>query len=101
MTGVDGGHFGYLIHAPELARSDYRCSGLEPIVGNGAYLCGERHIGRLRAAWRWRSMQRHARAGASLIFRRPFVGRGGVSRTPAVRARLTGPTRSLLKARRA
>jgi hypothetical protein len=40
MTGVDGGHFGYLIHAPELALSDYPIARFEPMDGNGAYLLG-------------------------------------------------------------
>lgn len=39
-TGVDGGHFGYLIHAPELALSDYPIARFEPMDSNGAYLLG-------------------------------------------------------------
>ena len=39
-TGVDGGHFGYVIHAPELALSDYPIARFEPIDSNGAYLLG-------------------------------------------------------------
>jgi hypothetical protein len=40
MTGVDGGHFGYLIHAPELALSVYPIACFEPMDSNGAYLLG-------------------------------------------------------------
>jgi len=40
MTGVDGGHFGYLIHAPELALCDYPIALFEPMDSNGAYLLG-------------------------------------------------------------
>ena len=40
MTGVDGGHFGYLIHAPELALSDYPIARFEPMDSNGAHLLG-------------------------------------------------------------
>jgi hypothetical protein len=40
MTGVDGGHFGYVIHAPELALSDYPIARFEPMDSNGAYLLG-------------------------------------------------------------
>jgi hypothetical protein len=39
-TGVDGGHFGYLIHAPELALSDYPIACFAPMDSNGAYLLG-------------------------------------------------------------
>jgi hypothetical protein len=39
-TGVDGGHIGYLIHAPELALSDYPIARFEPMDRNGAYLLG-------------------------------------------------------------
>src|SRR5262245_14230490 len=39
-TGVDGCHFGYVIHAPELATSDYPIAGLEPMDRVGAYLLG-------------------------------------------------------------
>jgi len=39
-TGVDGGHFGYVIHAPELALSDYPIARFEPMDGTGAYLLG-------------------------------------------------------------
>jgi len=40
MTGVDGGHFGYVIHAPELAHSDYPIARFEPMDSDGAYLLG-------------------------------------------------------------
>jgi hypothetical protein len=40
MTGVDGGHFGYLIHAPELALSDYPIACFAPMDSNGAHLLG-------------------------------------------------------------
>ena len=39
-TGVDGGHFGYVIHAPELGASDYPIARFEPMDGEGAYLLG-------------------------------------------------------------
>ena len=39
-SGVDGGHFGYLIHAPELALSDYPIACFAPMDSNGAYLLG-------------------------------------------------------------
>ena len=39
-SGVDGGHFGYLIHAPELALSDYPIACFAPMDRNGAYLLG-------------------------------------------------------------
>jgi hypothetical protein len=39
-TGVDGGHFGCLIHAPELALSDYPIACFAPMDSNGAYLLG-------------------------------------------------------------
>jgi hypothetical protein len=39
-TGVDGGHFGYLIHAPELAPCDYPIARFEPMDRNGAHLLG-------------------------------------------------------------
>jgi hypothetical protein len=39
-TGVDGGHFGYAIHAPEVAASDYPIARLEPMDSGGAYLLG-------------------------------------------------------------
>ena len=40
QTGVDGGHFGYVIHAPELALSDYPIGRFEPMDSDGAYLLG-------------------------------------------------------------
>jgi hypothetical protein len=39
-TRVDGEHFGYLIHAPNLALSDYPIAGFAPMDRNGAYLLG-------------------------------------------------------------
>jgi len=39
-TGVDGGHFGYVIHAPELTASDYPIAQFEPMESGGAYLLG-------------------------------------------------------------
>jgi len=40
MTGVDGGHYGYVIHAPEFALSDYPIAQFEPMDSHGAYLLG-------------------------------------------------------------
>jgi hypothetical protein len=37
-TGVDGGHFGYVIHAPELVASDCPIARFEPMDSGGAYL---------------------------------------------------------------
>jgi hypothetical protein len=40
-TGVDGGHFGYVIHAPELPATDYPVGRFEPSDHDGgAYLLG-------------------------------------------------------------
>jgi hypothetical protein len=40
-TGVDGGYFGYVIHAPELAATDYPVGRFEPSDhDNGVYLLG-------------------------------------------------------------
>jgi hypothetical protein len=39
-SGVDGGHFGYVIHAPELAASDYPIARFEPMDSGGVYLLG-------------------------------------------------------------
>lgn len=39
-TGVDGGHFGYLIPAPELELRDYPIARFEPMDGTGAELIG-------------------------------------------------------------
>jgi hypothetical protein len=39
-TGVDGGHFGYVVRAPELSLCDYPIARFEPMDGNGAYLLG-------------------------------------------------------------
>jgi len=39
-TGVDGGHFGYVIHAPELPATDYPIGQFEPSDGYGVYLLG-------------------------------------------------------------
>lgn len=39
-TGVDGGHFGYLILAPELGLHDYPIARFEPMDGTGAALIG-------------------------------------------------------------
>jgi len=40
-TGVDGGHFGYVIHAPELPATDYPVGRFEPSDNdNGVYLLG-------------------------------------------------------------
>jgi hypothetical protein len=39
-TGVDGGHFGYVIHAPELNLPDYPIAHFEPMDDGGAYLLG-------------------------------------------------------------
>ena len=39
-TGVDGGHIGYVIHAPELTLPDYPIARFEPMDGNGVYLLG-------------------------------------------------------------
>src|SRR5215472_9582015 len=40
-TGVDGGHFGYVIHAPELPAKDYPVGRFEPSdTDDGVYLLG-------------------------------------------------------------
>jgi hypothetical protein len=39
-TCVDGGHIGYVIHAPELNLSDYPIAHFEPMDDGGAYLLG-------------------------------------------------------------
>jgi len=39
-TGVDGGHFGYVIHAPELVAPDYPIARFEPMDSGGVYLLG-------------------------------------------------------------
>jgi hypothetical protein len=39
-TGVDGGHFGYVIHAPEREASDYPIARFEPMDGVGVRLTG-------------------------------------------------------------
>jgi hypothetical protein len=39
-TGVDGGHFGYVIHAPELPASDYPIGLYAPMDSDGVYLIG-------------------------------------------------------------
>ena len=39
-TGVDGGHFGYVIRAPELTLSDYPIARFDPMDSVGAYLLG-------------------------------------------------------------
>jgi hypothetical protein len=39
-TGFDGNHYGYVIHAPELATSDFPIAGFEPIAHEGAFLLG-------------------------------------------------------------
>ena len=39
-TCVDGGHFGYVIHAPELGASDYPIARFEPMDSGGVYLLG-------------------------------------------------------------
>jgi hypothetical protein len=39
-TSVDGGPFGYVIHAPELVASDYPIARFEPMDSGGAYLLG-------------------------------------------------------------
>jgi len=43
MTGVDGGHYGYVIHAPVLALSDYPIAQFED--GQAWRLsCGRLHV---------------------------------------------------------
>ena len=39
-TGVDGGHFGYVIHAPELPASDHPIGRFEPMDSDGVRLVG-------------------------------------------------------------
>lgn len=40
VTGVDGGHFGYVIHAPELAAPDHPIARFEPMDNDGVCLVG-------------------------------------------------------------
>jgi hypothetical protein len=39
--GVDGVHYGYVIHAPEIPQSDYPIGELCPMDDDGVLLCGE------------------------------------------------------------